>query len=225
LKEIAMRPEATAPRSRWIAYAKALAIFTILYNLVEGLVSMGFGWSDDSLALFGFGADSFIEVFSALLVLWRLRVEDGVDDCSDELIARERKVTKGIGWLLLLLAAGTLGGSLLQLKAKGHPSTTLPGLIVSLASLGFMVFLWRAKLAAAKALDSRALEGDAACSLACIQLSTILLLGSLIFLVAPSLWWVDSAAALLLALFIGKEGWSMRRAASREDFDGGCGCH
>lgn len=216
-----MRPEAGAPRSRWIAYAKTLAIFTIAYNLLEGLVSMGFGWSDDSMALFGFGADSFIEVFSALLVLWRLRA----DGCGDDLIARERKVTKGIGWLLLVLAVGTLGGSLLQLKAKGHPSTTLPGLIVSVVSLGFMVFLWRAKLAAAKALDSRALEGDAACSLACIQLSTILLVGSLIFLMAPRFWWVDSSAALLLAGFIAKEGWEMRQAAMREDFDGGCGCH
>lgn len=216
-----MRPERGASRERWIAYAKALAFFTILYNLVEGLIAMGFGWSDDSLALFGFGADSFIEVFSALLVLWRLRA----DDCGDGLIAPERKVTKGVGWLLLMLAAGTAGGSLLQLEAKRHPSTTLPGVIVSLASLGFMVYLWRAKLAAAKALDSRAVASDAACSLACIQLSTILLVGSLIFFVAPHLWWVDSVAALLLALLIAKEGWEMRQAASREGFDGGCGCH
>ena len=216
-----MKPDASAPRGRWIAYAKALAVFTMLYNLAEGLVSMGFGWSDNSLALFGFGADSFIEVFSALLVLWRLRA----DDCGDDLIERERKVTKGIGWLLLLLAAGTFGGALLQLKAKGHPSTTLPGLIVSLLSLAFMVYLWRGKFAAAKALDSRALESDAACSLACIQLSSILLVGSLIFMAAPWLWWVDGAAALALSLLIAKEGWSMRKAASREDFDGGCGCH
>lgn len=216
-----MRPDAHSPRTRWIAYAKALAVFTILYNLVEGLVSMAFGWSDGSLALFGFGADSFIEVFSALLVLWRLRA----DGCGEGLVERERKATRGIGASLLVLAAGTVGGALLQLRAKGHPSTTVPGLLVSLASLGFMVYLWRAKLRAAKALDSRALEGDAACSRACIQLSAILLAGSLAFLVAPRLWWVDSAAALLLALFIAKEGWEMRRAAGREDFDGGCGCH
>ncbi len=216
-----MQPSSGAPREAWLRYAKALAILTIAYNLVEGLVAMGFGWSDDSMALFGFGADSFIEVFSALLVLWRL----GADDCGDDLIVRERKVTKGVGWLLLLLAAGTIGGSLLQLKAKGHPSTTLPGLIVSLASLAFMVYLWRAKRATAKALNSRAVASDAACSLACIQLSTILLVGSLAFLVAPALWWVDSAAALLLALLIAKEGWEMRQAASRQDFDGGCGCH
>ena len=216
-----MGPGPGASREAWIRNAKALAWVTIVYNLVEGLVSMGFGWSDDSLALFGFGADSFIEVFSALLVLWRLQA----DECGEDLIARERRTTRGIGWMLLLLAAGVVGGSLLQLKAAAHPRTTLPGAIVSTASLGFMVFLWRAKLAAAKALDSRAVAGDAACSLACIQLSVILFAGSLLFIAAPSLGWVDSAAALALAIFIAKEGWGMRSAAAREDFDGGCGCH
>ena len=215
-----MRPGSAAPREAWARYAKALAIFTIVYNLVEGLVSMGFGWSDDSIALFGFGADSFIEVFSAMLVLWRLR---GGDGC--ETLERERKATKGIGLLFLALAAGIAGGSLLQLAGRHHPATTLPGLIVAALSLGFMIFLWREKRAAAKVLDSRALEGDAACSLACIQLSSILFASSLVFLLLPKLWWADSAAALGLAAFIAKEGWEMRKAAASEDFDGGCGCH
>lgn len=215
-----MKPAMDAPREAWVRYAKTLAVFTILYNLAEGLVSMGFGLTDDSVALFGFGADSFIEVFSALLVLWRLRGGDG-----HEALARERKATKGIGALFLALAVGIAGGSLLQLAGRRHPETTLPGLIVAALSLGFMVFLWRMKRAAAKALDSRALEGDAACSLACIQLSAILFTGSLIFLLWPALWWADAAAALALSALIAKEGWEMRKAAAREDFDGGCGCH
>lgn len=215
-----MKPDVGAPREAWIRYAKALAAFTIAYNFVEGLVSMGFGWSDDSIALFGFGADSFIEVFSALLVLWRLR---GGDGC--EALERERKTTKGIGTLFLALAAGIVGGSLLQLAGRRHPETTVPGLAVAALSLGFMFFLWREKRVAATALDSRALEGDAACSLACIQLSAILFTGSLLFWLWPKLWWVDASAALALALLIAKEGWEMRRAAAREDFDGGCGCH
>jgi len=215
-----MKPAMDAPREAWIRYAKLLAGFTILYNLVEGLVAMGFGLSDDSVALFGFGADSFIEVFSALLVLWRLRGGDG-----REALARERKATKGIGTLFLTLAAGIAGGSLLQLAGRRHPETTLPGLVIAALSLGFMVFLWQMKRAAAAALDSRALEGDAACSLACVQLSAILFAGSLLFLLRPALWWVDAAAALALALFIAREGWTMRQAAAREDFDGGCGCH
>lgn len=217
-----MTPRPDAPRPDWMRYARFLAGFTIAYNLLEGLVSMGFGLAEESVALFGFGADSFIEVGSALLVLWRLRESSG---CASTALKRERKAAFGIGLLFVLLALGAGLGSALQLGLRRHPDTTLPGLIVSLASLGFMFWLWRAKLQAARALDSRTLEGDAACSLACIQLSCVLFLGSLVYLVAPALWWADAVAALVLAVFIGREGLSTLRAARRPDFSGGCGCH
>jgi divalent metal cation (Fe/Co/Zn/Cd) transporter len=203
-------------QAQWRRRALWLSGLTIAYNLVEGIVSMAFGWADDSIALFGFGADSFIEVASALLVLWKL-----LDPGN---LARERKATLGIGWLFLGLALGIAGGAILQITAQRHPPTTVPGLIISVLSLSFMAFLWRAKLGAAKALDSATLAADAACSLACIQLSVVLFTGSLVFLIAPALWWVDAAAALSLALLIGKEGFGMIRAARSEAFTGGCGC-
>jgi len=176
---------------------------------------MAFGWAGDSVALFGFGADSFIEVASALLVLWRL-----MDHANP---ARERKATLGIGGLFLLLALGMAGGAVLQLYSRVHPPTTLPGLVISVLSLSFMAFLWRAKLKTARALDSATLAADAACSLACLQLSVVLFAGSLAFLLAPALWWVDAAAGLGLAILIAREGWGMVRAARSEDFNGACG--
>jgi len=203
-------------QDQWRRRALWLSALTIAYNVIEGLVSMAFGWADESIALFGFGADSFIEVASALLVLWKL-----LDHGN---LARERKATLGIGWLFLALAAGMAAGALLQLMARHHPPTTLPGLVISALSLTFMVFLWRAKRATARALDSATLEADAACSLACIQLSAVLFAGSLLFLLLPTLWWVDAAAALGLALLIGKEGLGMVRVARSAAFTGGCGC-
>jgi len=202
--------------AQWRRKALWLSGLTIAYNLAEGLVSMAFGWADDSIALFGFGADSFIEVASALLVLWKL-----LDHGSLE---RERKATLSVGWLFLLLAAGIAGGAILQIAARRHPPTSLPGLVISALSLAFMAYLWQAKLRAAKALDSATLEADATCSLACIQLSMVLFVGSLLFLLVPVLWWVDAAAALGLALLIGKEGSNMIRAARSKHFTGGCGC-
>lgn len=200
----------------WRRRALWLSALTIAYNLAEGLVSMAFGWTDDSIALFGFGADSFIEVASALLVLWKLLDHGNLE--------RERKATRAIGWLFLALTAGIAGGALLQLAAQRHPPTTVPGLVISLLSLSFMVFLWRAKLQATRALDSATVAADAACSLACIQLSLVLFAGSLLFLLAPALWWVDAVAALALAALIGKEGVGMIRAARSAAFTGGCGC-
>lgn len=200
----------------WRRRAIRLALATVAYNLVEGLVAMAFGWQDHSLALFGFGADSFIEVASALLVLWNLRDQGS--------LVRERWAALRIGWLFVVLAAGIAGGALLQLAGRTHPPTTVPGLVISAVSLAFMAWLWRAKLAAAVALDSATLAADAACSLACIQLSAVLFAGSLVFLLAPALWWVDAASALVLAALIGREGQTMVRAARSATFTGGCGC-
>lgn len=206
----------TGPPTDWRRRALWLSILTIVYNLAEGLVSMAFGWADDSVALFGFGADSFIEVASALLVLWKLLDHGNLE--------RERKATRRIGWLFLWLGAGVAGGALLQLAGRRHPPTTIPGLVISALSLSFMVYLWRAKLRTAQALDSATVAADAACSRACIQLSAVLFAGSLLFLLVPALWWVDAAAALALAILIGREGWGMVKAARSACFTGGCGC-
>jgi divalent metal cation (Fe/Co/Zn/Cd) transporter len=53
----------------------------------------------------------------------------------------------------------------------------------------------------------------------------VLLAGSLLTALAPRLWWADAVASLVLAALIAREGWSIRKAAAREDFAGGCGCH
>jgi divalent metal cation (Fe/Co/Zn/Cd) transporter len=204
---------------RWHRRALLLAWLTVAYNLIEGGVSIAFGVAEDSVALWGFGFDSLVEVASALVVLWRLR------DLRGRATERERRATLLIGGLFLVLGAAIAWSSGWQLFHHEHPGTTLPGLVISALSLSFMVFLWRAKLGVAKALDSSALASDAACSLACIQLSTVLFVGSLIYWAAPALWWVDATAGLALTLLIVREGIEGIRAARRPDFSGGCGCH
>lgn len=203
--------------SRLQSRAQALAWITVGWNLVEGAVSVALGARAESLTLFGFGLDSFVEVGSALMVLWRLRHEGASP--------RERSAAKAIGGLFLLLAVSVAYGAAHRLATRETPDSSLPGLIVALVSLAFMAWLWRAKRALSKDACSPTLAADAACSLACIQLSLVLLAGSLLFLVAPRLWWADAAASLALAGLIAREGWNIRKAASREDFTGGCGCN
>lgn len=199
------------------ARALTLAGVTVGWNLLEGIASVILGVKADSLSLFGFGLDSFVEVGSALMVLWRLQHEGGSP--------RERTAAKAIGALFLLLALSVGYGAAHRLVTREAPDTALPGLVVSLLSLGFMAWLWRAKKAVAAQACSPTLAADAACSLACIQLSLVLLAGSLLTALAPGLWWADAVASLVLAALIAREGWSIRKAAAREDFAGGCGCH
>ncbi|WP_285568656.1 cation transporter [Geothrix limicola] len=206
----------------WVRRALALALLTMGFNLLEGLVSIGFGWEEQSIALFGFGVDSLVEVAAAALIYWRFRHDGALLD--QQAARRERLATRFIGIMLLLLAGGTALGSILQLLSHRHPGTTLPGVIVSLVSLLAMFLLWRGKVRTAAALDSRAMMSDAACSLACMQLSTVLLIGSLLFWRWPSLWWVDAATALVVAALIAREGWGGFHASLQPDFSGGCGC-
>lgn len=208
----------TSDHQRLVHRAGWLARFTIGYNLLEGVVSIAFGSGDESLALLGFGVDSFIEVASAVMVLWRLRAEF---DRTPLAAGRERTAGLWVSALLILLGVGTIAGSAWQLAHHGHPATTIPGIVIALVSLSFMFWLWRSKRVIAVALDSQTLRQDAACSLGCIQLSVTLLAGSLLYLVAPDLWWADSAAAIVIALLIAREGWHGFQAARRGT---GCGC-
>lgn len=205
----------------WERRALWLAVATIAWNVIEGVVAMGFGVAEESVALFGFGVDSWVEVGSAAVVYWKLARPAG---CATTRRAHERRATRWISGLFLALAAGTGIGAVAQLVAGGHPGSTLPSVVVSLVSLAIMAFLWQAKKAAATALDSRTLAMDAACSRACIQLSGVLLAGSVAFALAPALWWADAAAALALSALIAREGWEGWRASEKADFAGGCGC-
>lgn len=220
LPPLAATPPAD-PRIRWERLALFLACLTVLYNLLEGGLSIGFGWAERSVALLGFGVDSLVEVGTALLVIWRLRGEHG----ARSNLQLERRGVRVAGLLFLALAAGMAAGSLGQLLRGTHPATTLPGVVIALVSLAVMAALWFAKRRTVQALDSRTLASDLTCMEACMQLSGILLAGSLAYRIAPALWWTDAAAALALAALIAREGVGMIRASRQPDFQGGCGCH
>jgi divalent metal cation (Fe/Co/Zn/Cd) transporter len=214
----------TAPAlESFVRRALLLSWFTIIFNIAEGLVSIYFGLSEESVALAGFGLDSFIEVGSAFLVLWRFRSET-VDVGTGLGLERERKATYGIGILFVLLSIATAFGAVYKLVRMEPPDTALPGFIISSISLGFMYFLYASKRNVAVRLDSATVMKDAACSLACIKLSAVLFAGSLVYILFPILWWADSVAAASLAVLIGNEGWETIKSARSPDFSGGCGC-
>jgi len=209
-------------RDRWIRRALWLSAITMGFNLLEGCVSIWFGWEDQSVALFGFGIDSLVEVASAALIFWRFHLD--ADRTGLDTSKRERLAIRSIGIMLLLLAGVTTVGSVLQLLSHRHPGTTIPGVIVSIVSLVVMFLLWRGKTRTAVALDSRAMKSDAACSLACMQLSSVIFIGSMLFWWSPRLWWVDAVTAIVISGLIAREGWSGFRISLKPDFSGGCGC-
>lgn len=202
-----------------------LSVFTIVYNVLEGLVSVFFGIEESSSALVAFGGDSFVEAASALVVIWRFFSEARLDHSKEKVSGKEKTAVALIGILFLLLGLGVVVGSVMQLKGGVHPQSTLAGTLIAMLSIGFMFWLYFAKRKLGVALQSPTVLKDAECSRACIQLSVVLLIGSSIFWIAPSLWWVDSVAALVLSYFIFKEGIETLRAVKEGRIQDGCCAH
>ena len=159
--------------------AFGLAIFTIAYNILEGFVSIWFGVKDETLTLFGFGADSFIEVISGIgIAIMILRIRQNAQSPKS---AFEIKALKITGTAFYLLSVGLLAGVILNLINGEKPTTTLAGLIVSLVSIAVMVWLMNAKKKIGRQLNSEAILSDANCTRVCVYMSVVLLVSSLIY--------------------------------------------
>jgi hypothetical protein len=201
-------------------FALAISWISVFYNGIEAGVSIGVGIDVASRALVVFGVQSLVEILSAALVIYRYRRE--LNDDAPANIALERRATLGIGVLFIILTVGTWVASIIALINHDQPDSSTPSLIVSASALLFMVLLWLPKPWIAEELNSSVMRGEAACSLACIYLTIVLFVGTLIFKLWPGGWWIDSALAILLGFFFLRQGWQMIAWALNKDFDGGC---
>ncbi len=183
--------------------ALLLGVVTVGYNIIEGVVSIWFGLNDDTLALLGFGVDSFVEVMSgAGIVHAVLRMRNSPIEARDQF---ERQALRITGWAFYLLAAGMVIGALLNLMQGSRPATTVPGIIVSLVSIATMWWLMSAKMKVGKALHSEAIIADANCTKTCLWLSIVLLASSLLYEFFH-VGLLDAAGSLGIAWFAWKEG-------------------
>lgn len=176
------------------------------WNLVEGVVAVASGLVARSVALLGFGVDSFIELVSAIVVLWRL-VKESRGQSAAEAQRLEERTRRIAGALLLALAAYLTIESGRRLFGHGaEAEKSLLGIALTGLSLIAMPLLGWAKLRTAAALDSGALRADAFETIACAWLSLTTLVGLL--LNATLGWaWADPAAALLIVPLLMREGW------------------
>jgi divalent metal cation (Fe/Co/Zn/Cd) transporter len=200
-----------------IRLALGLTYLSLVWMTVEAAASLTLGTASCSLLLDGFGFDSLVELFSAGVLLWRLRLE--ARGAADEaaLDNAERRAARWVGYTLYGLAAFVVIGSLQGLLTGRHTDTreSAWGIVIGVIAKIGMPMLAAAKLKVAARLNSRALRADAMEAITCGYLSVVLIVG----LAATRLlgwWWLDSIAALGLVPFLIKEG--------REAVTGECGC-
>ena len=172
-------------------------------------MSLFAAWRARSPALLAFGGDSTIELFSAVVVLWRFRATAAHEDA-------ERRAAHVAGALLFALAAFVAVTSVTSLVGYNEPKPTLLGIAILVAARVVMPWLAKEKRRLSGTTSSAALRADAAQSFLCAYLSLIALAG----LAINAIWrikWADPIAALAVLPLIVREG--------REAMGGkACGC-
>lgn len=208
----------TTDKKRLYKFAFGLAVFTIVYNIAEGLIATYFGYEDESLTLFGFGADSFIEVISGLGIAHMvLRIQRQPGNNRDNF---ERTALRITGYAFYALVVGLVATSIYNLWTGHRPTTTLWGVIISIISIAVMWALIYGKTKVGKQLNSDAILADAECTRVCIYMSIVLLVASGIYELT-NIGYIDSIGTLGLAWLSFKEG---RECFAKATSNKNCSC-
>lgn len=202
----------TIVRSRHIQRGIHLEYLTIAWNTFEGIVAVASGAVAGSIALIGFGIDSFIETSSGGVLLWRFKAERSGQDAQQV----ERQALKMVGISFMLLAAYIAFDSIKTLVQRESPERSIVGIAIAILSLIVMPWLARQKRKAAANLKSAALKADSRQTSLCAYLSAILL-GGLLLNALLGWWWADPIAALAMVPIVVKEGSEALRGKACDD--------
>lgn len=200
------------------AIAFALSIFTIVYNVIEGLIATYFGYHDETLALFGFGLDSFIETLSGVGIAHMiLRIRRNHNVARDDF---ERTALRVTGFAFYSLSVVLVVMAVNNIIAGHKPDTTFWGVVISVISIAVMTGLiyWKNKVG--NELGSDAILADARCTRVCIYMSLVLLASSGIYELTQFAY-ADVIGTAGLAYFSTTEG---RECFEKAKSDALCGC-
>jgi cation diffusion facilitator family transporter len=189
--------------------------FTVGWNVIEGVVAIGAGVLTGSVSLVAFGADSFIEVISAIALLWRLH-KAGPHASAEERGAAERKALYLVAATFFLLAAYIAFEAIGTLVSRVGPESSIVGLVLSIISLLVMPTLAYGKQRTGREMGSEALQADAVETWVCSYLSLALLIGVGLN-AAFGWWWADPVGALAMLPVILWKGWETLGEAREED--------
>jgi len=193
-----------------------LLVFTIAYNLVEGVVAVSAGLIAGSVSLTGFGFDSAIEVVAAIIVLQRLRAEARHGEVNE---TKERRALRAVAITFFILAAYVTIEGVRDLFSGAKPETSVVGIVLTALSVLIMPTLARYKRINGERMGNRLVIADAAETKLCSWLSVSTLAGLVLYALVG--WtWLDSVAGFVIAYFAiqeGREAWEGELVCDDDD--------
>jgi divalent metal cation (Fe/Co/Zn/Cd) transporter len=188
--------------AEWLAAAqraKLLSWISLVWMSLEGAIGITAGIVAGSIALIGFGIDSFIEGVASVVIIWRFT---GTRLHSH---AAEQRAQRLVAIQFFILAPYVAYEAIRHLLGAEHPDVSILGMVLTATSLIGMPLLGRAKQKVALKLGSQATHGEGTQNMLCAYLAGAVLLG----LAGNALfgaWWLDPLAALAIAGVAVKEG-------------------
>ena len=181
---------------------KGLEWLTLGWNVV-GVVFLAFlAVTASSVALAGFGLDSFIEIGASAVVLWELSGTGEV---------RQRRALRLIGVAFILLAVYLLVQSVLALLTGHHASPGVGGIIWTAVTAVVMFTLAASKGRTGRALGNRVLVTEGRVTFIDGLLAVAVLVGITLDLVL-GWWWADPVAGLVIVYYAAREAIHIFRA-------------
>ncbi|MCL4338651.1 cation transporter [Patescibacteria group bacterium] len=188
--------------------ALLLSYFTVVYNIIEGILSIFVGASTGSISLVGFGLDSFIESLSGSILIWRFTKSSHISNShTDE---TEQKAIRLISYTFFILGGYVLYESITKLLRQESPTQSVFGIIIAVVSIMVMIGLYKNKINFGMKNHIRSIVADSRQTLACIWMSITMLFGLGLHYMF-GIWWSDAVAGIVISMFLFKEGYNTYR--------------
>ena len=183
--------------------ALLLSYFTVGYNVIEGIFAIGIGLMTGSIALVGFGSDSFIESFSGSIMIWRFSKKFKTSEDEERI---EKRAQKLVSFTFFILGTYVLYEAVKDLLFREPPEPSLFGIVIAILSIIIMPILTYLKYQTGKKLKSKSLVSDSMQTLVCVMMSIALLVGlGLNYLFG--IWWLDPIVGLFFVIILYREGY------------------
>ncbi|MBJ7647486.1 cation transporter [Weissella confusa] len=191
-------------RQKLLARGIQLEVISMAWMAIEFVLGVSAGIHAGSILLIAFGLDAFLETVAGGILIWRLRAEYNGADAKT--VARvERTASRLVKEILLLLSGYVLITSIMNLINHEMPAESGVGLVIAIMSVILMPIMTTMKRRIGDRIQSEALRDDAMCNVTCAVLAG-LVLGGMVLTALFGLWWADAVAAILFAIYVGREG-------------------
>jgi len=199
--EVAMLGESN--QEFWIRSARRVSYASIAFTLVGGVTGIILSFVTDSVSLLGYGLESFVDVWSSVLVLWRFWDKDSDNSHKQTIFnQREQRASFGIAITFILIGLFVAVQAIIHIANREREKNAEALLAISTISAVFLAVLAAIKFRISKELNSPSLYKDGMSSVAVSLLSFGILLSTVVYDIEPDVWWLDYAVALLISIFL-----------------------